>query len=195
MASSSPSLILASASPRRLDLLRAAGLDPKVIPADIDETPRKDERPRELTLRLARAKAEAVAAKNRHAFVIGADSVVAAGRRIIGTPKDAGEAEKFLRLLSGRRHTVITGVAVAAPAGKVLTRAVATKVAWKRMSEAEVMRLLSGGEWKDKAGGYALQGGAGAFIKGINGSVSNVIGLPLYETLSLLAGLGFPLYP
>jgi nucleoside triphosphate pyrophosphatase len=195
LAPSRPPLILASASPRRLELLRRAGLDPIVSPAAIDETPRTHERPRPLALRLARGKAEKVAKQHKGAFVLAADSVVAVGRRILGTPRDAAEAEKFFRLLSGRRHTVITAVALGIPSGKILARAVQTKVAFKRMTGPEISRLLASGEWKDKAGGYALQGAAAAYITSINGSVSNVIGLPLYETLSLLEGAGFLLKP
>lgn len=193
MTSLSPLLVLASASPRRRDLLSSVGLKFEIAPASVDETPIKNEQPRALTLRLARAKAETMADLKSDAYVIGADTVVAVGRRILGTPRDKEEFKKFLKLLSGRRHTVITAVVLITPEKKKFSRTVATRVMWKRMTDIEKSWLLSGSEWQDKAGGYALQGAAGAFIKSINGSVSNVMGLPLYETLSLLEGAGFPL--
>lgn len=194
MTPSRPLLVLASASPRRRDLLCSAGLKPEILPAAVDETPNANESARVLTLRLARSKAETVATQKRGTFVMGADTVVAVGRRILGTPRDREQFKSFLKLLSGRRHAVTTTVVVIAPEKKVYTRTVVTRVTWKRMTDAEMAWLVSGTEWQDKAGGYALQGAAGAFIKSINGSVSNVMGLPLYETLSLLQGAGFPLH-
>jgi septum formation protein len=186
-------LVLASASPRRHDLLAQIGIRPDAIaPAEVDETPLPRELPRPYALRLARAKAEAAAAGDPDAFVLAADTVVAAGRRILGKPRDAEEAERFLRLLSGRRHRVITAVALAR-GGSTRVRAVETAVRFKRLSDAEIRGYLSSGEWQGKAGGYAIQGRAAAFVPWIGGSYSNVVGLPLTETLGLLHGAGLPL--
>jgi len=186
-----PRLILASASPRRLDLLAQVGLAPAAIrPADIDETPLAHETPRACALRLAAAKAAGAAPGE---VVLAADTVVALGRRMLGKPADAGEAAAFLRLLSGRRHRVITAVAVATPA-RTAARAVETAVRLKRLSEEEIGSYVASGEWQGKAGGYAIQGRAAAFVPWINGSYSAVVGLPLTETLGLLqaAGLRLP---
>jgi septum formation protein len=189
-----PRLVLASASPRRRDLLAQIGLAPDAVaPADIDETPLRGELPRPHALRLARAKAAAAAAAagDPAAFVLAADTVVAAGRRILGKPADAAEAARFLALLSGRRHRVVTAVALH-HAGRITERAVETAVKFKRLSEAEIAAYLASGEWRDKAGGYAIQGRAAAFVPWIGGSYSNVVGLPLTETLALLRGAGYP---
>jgi septum formation protein len=188
-----PRLVLASASPRRRDLLAQIGLAPDTVaPADIDETPLRGELPRPHALRLARAKAAAAAtAGDPAAFVLAADTVVAAGRRILGKPADAAEAARFLALLSGRRHRVVTAVALH-HAGRITERAVETAVKFKRLSEAEIAAYLASGEWRDKAGGYAIQGRAAAFVPWIGGSYSNVVGLPLTETLALLRGAGYP---
>ncbi|MGH7090781.1 MAG: Maf family protein [Stellaceae bacterium] len=185
-------LVLASASPRRLELLHQIALPPDLVDAaSLDETPLPRELPRALALRLATAKAELVAARHAGEFVLGADTAVACGRRILGKPADAAEAGRFLALLSGRRHRVFGGVALATPAGRVLTRRVETVVAFKRLSAAEIEDYLAAGEWRGKAGGYAIQGRAARFVRFIGGSYSNVVGLPLYETAQLLAGSGY----
>lgn len=188
----SSKLILASASPRRLDLLRQVAIEPDdIIPAEIDETPLTGELPRSLAGRLAQAKAGAVAALHRDAFVLGADTVVACGRRILEKPDDEQEARRFLALLSGRRHRVIGGVSVIAPNGEERSRIVTTVVTFKRLAATEIDAYMNSGEWQGKAGAYAIQGRAAAFVKSCNGSYPNVVGLPLFETLSLLAGLGY----
>ncbi len=185
-------LVLASASPRRLALLRQVGIEPTAVaPTDIDETPRRGELPLKLAARLAEAKAAAAACHHRDVFVLGADTVVAVGRRILPKPADAGAAAHCLALLSGRRHRVFGGIAVARPgAAEIAVRVVTTAVQFKRLSKAEVADYLASGEWQDKAGGYAIQGRAAAFIQRINGSPSNVIGLALAETVAMLRGLG-----
>lgn len=181
-------LVLASASPRRLALLAQIGITPdEVIAAGIDETPLPKETPRNLALRLAREKAEAVKANG--AIVLAADTVVAVGRRVLPKAETEAEARECLRLLSGRSHRVYTGVAVKAPNGDVRERLVETRVAFKVLSVAEVERYIASGEWHGKAGGYAAQGLAGRFITSIIGSYPSVIGLPLYETASLLEGV------
>lgn len=186
------SLILASQSPRRLELLAQIGLAPDaVVPADIDETPKKGESATAVAKRLALEKATRVHQDNKGAFVLAADTVVAVGRRQLGKAEDAGEAERFLRLLSGRRHRVVGGVALIAPGGTVCTRLVSTAVQFKRLSDDEVRAYVLTGEWQGKAGAYAVQGYGGAFVKKIVGSYSNVVGLPLAEVATLLAGAGF----
>ena len=188
---SRPELVLASASPRRIELLALIGITPdRIDPADIDETPLKDETPSRLAVRLARTKAQAVAARAPDAVVLAADTVVAVGRRLLEKPADAAEAEKFLRLLSGRNHRVFTGVAVAT-GETVRHRVVDTRVAIKRLSDAEIADYVAGGDWKGKAGGYGIQGPAAAFVLRIIGSHPAVMGLPLPETVNLLAGAGW----
>jgi len=192
-------LVLASASPRRLALLAQIGITPdEVIETDIDETPLKGETPRNLALRLARAKAETV--KVDDAIVLAADTVVAVGRRVLPKAETEAEARACLKLLSGRSHRVYTGVAVrtagfqpASDGGRqeagepqVRTRLVETRVAFKVLSSAEVETYIASGEWRGKAGGYAAQGLAGRYITSIIGSYSSVIGLPLYETANLI---------
>jgi septum formation protein len=185
-------LILASASPRRRDLLAQIGLEPDdIIPAEIDEAPMPGEQPGPLSKRLSRAKGEAVAANNRDAWILSADTVVGLGRRILGKPEDESEARRFLGLLSGRRHRVYGGITVVAPGKSSVTRLVTTAVTFKRLENAEIDRYISSGEWRGKAGGYAIQGAAGVFVRSLNGSYFNVVGLPLYETQSLLQGSGF----
>ena len=186
-------LVLASASPRRLDLLRQIGIEPDTVaPAEIDETPRPRELPADYAKRMARAKAAAVAPSHLDAFLLAADTVVAVGRRILPKPADAGEAQRWLTLLSGRRHRVLGGLVVIAPGGRLAERLVTTMVTVKRLHPDEIDAYLAGGEWRGKAGGYAIQGRAAAFIPGINGSYANVVGLPLAETAALLSGLGYP---
>lgn len=184
-------LVLASASPRRLDLLRQVGIEPDLVdPSDIDETPAPKETPRLLALRLAREKAAAAAARHPGAFVIAADTVVAVGRRVLPKAETEAQARACLALLSGRNHRVQTAVAVQAPDGRMASRLVETKVQVKRLTEAEIAAYLASDEWRGKAGGYAVQGRAAGFILGLQGSYSAVVGLPLYETLRLLEGLG-----
>jgi len=185
-------LILASASPRRLELLAQVGIEPDlVVPADIDETPHPRERPRNLAERLAVGKAEAVAASYPDDIVLAADTVVALGLRMLEKPADAAEARKFLEMLSGRRHRVIGGVAVVAHGGKPAVKSITTQVRFRRLTGDEIAAYLDTGEWEGKAGGYAIQGAAAAFIPWINGSYTNVVGLPVSETLGMLRGLGY----
>ena len=187
-------LVLASASPRRLDLLKQIGIMPDTVDAaELDETPLADETPRRLALRLANAKAMEVAARYPGAFVIAADTVVAVGRRIMPKAADAAQVRDCLKLLSGRAHRVFTGVAVAAPDGRTASRLVESRVHFKRLSQAEVDAYLACGEGVGKAGGYAVQGRAAAMVISLQGSYSGVVGLPLYETSSLLTGLGMSL--
>lgn len=185
-------LVLASASPRRLELLAQVGIVPYAVsPADIDETPQRAELPGPLARRLAVAKAAVAAARHPGEWILAADTVVGIGRRILGKPEDASAARAFLRALSGRRHRVYGGVCAVTPEGRSVSRLVTTQVTFKRLEEAEIDRYLASGEWQGKAGGYAIQGRAGALVPAIGGSYSNVVGLPLYETMSLLQGLGF----
>ena len=187
-----PILVLASASPRRLELLRQIDIAPdRVDPAEIDETPLKDDLPAKHVARLARAKAEAVRARHEGDFILAADTVVACGRRILGKPEDEAVARRFLALLSGRRHRVYGGAVAVAPDGRIASRLVVSQVGFKRLSESEIAAYLATGEWRGKAGGYAIQGCAAAFIPWLAGSYSNVVGLPLFETAQLLAGRGY----
>jgi len=187
-------LILASSSQRRLDLLRQVGIQPdRIEPPDIDETATPGELPRPHAVRLAAAKAEAVATVvgPDAGHVLAADTVVACGRRILPKAETESEARRCLRLLSGRRHRVLGAVCVLAPGGRRAARLVTTVVAFKRLTDREIDAYLAGGEWSGKAGGYAIQGRAAAFVPAINGSYPNVVGLPLVETLALLGGLGW----
>jgi septum formation protein len=189
-----PPLILASSSPRRLALLRQIGIEPDAIERpEIDETPRPRELPRAYAGRIAAGKTEAVAGRDPAAarFVLGADTVVACGRRILPKATDAASAERCLKLLSGRRHRVYTGVAVAAPGGRQAARVVLTAVRFRRLAAEDLAAYLASGEWQGKAGGYAIQGRAEGFTLAINGSWSNVVGLPLAVTIDLLRGLGW----
>ena len=187
-------LILGSASPRRRDLLAQLGLTPDAVtPPDIDETPRKGELPRPYCTRLAREKAAAVPGAGPEDVVLCADTTVALGRRILGKPADAGEAAAFLTALGGRRHQVITAVAVRR-GDRVWSRESVSAVRMKRLSDAELNSYLDSGEWTGKAGGYAIQGRAGAFIPWIAGSFTGIVGLPLAETAALLAAAGYPPY-
>jgi len=188
-----PRLVLASASPRRLLLLAQIGLAPDLIlPAEIDETPLAGETARLLALRLARAKAAAVATIHPDAFVLAADTVVAVGRRLLGKPEDAADAGRMLALLSGRAHRVLTAVAAVAPGGRAGARLSETRIRFKRITPGEIAAYLASGEWEGKAGAYGVQGRAGAFVMTLNGSYTGVVGLPLYETRALLTGLGWP---
>ncbi len=184
--------VLASASPRRRELLAQVGMTPDLIdPAEIDETPRADELPRPYAERMAREKADHVAARQPLAFVLAADTVVAVGRRILGKAGSPEEARRFLTLLSGRRHRVMTGVSGRDGAsGRSWDRLVETHVTFKRLSEAEIQAYLESGEWQGKAGAYAIQGLGAAFVPSINGSYPNVVGLPFVETLGILEAAG-----
>lgn len=186
------SLVLASASPRRVELLRQIGIVPDVVaPADVEERPRAKERPPDHARRLAEAKADQIAPQHEGSFVLAADTVVALGRRILPKPADAAAARRSLALLSGRRHRVLGAVVLVGPDGARARRLVTTAVRFKRLAESEIEAYLDSGEWQDKAGGYAIQGRAAAFVPAINGSYSNVVGLPLAETAALLHGLGY----
>ncbi|WP_324805707.1 Maf family nucleotide pyrophosphatase [Sphingomonas sp. LY29] len=187
-------LVLASASPRRLDLLARIGVTPDLIdPADIDESVPKGELPRIHAERLASEKAAAVAARHPDDLVLAADTVVAVGRRILPKVEDEATLRQCMALLSGRRHRVLTGVALAAPGKPIRTRLVETMVAMKRLSEAEIDFYAGHGEWRGKAGGYALQGYGEVYVRHLAGSYSNVVGLPLAETRTLLKSSGYPL--
>jgi len=185
-------LVLASASPRRLALLRQVGIEPDIVaPTEIDETTTPGESPTATARRLAEAKATAAASAHPDAYVLGADTVVACGRRQLPKPDDEATARACLALLSGRRHRVHTGVAVHPPKDAIRSRVASTTVTFKRLGADELRAYLRGGEWQGKAGGYAIQGAAAALIRSISGSYSNVVGLPLFETMALLSGLGY----
>ena len=187
-----PILILASASPRRRDLIARLGLEPaRIVAADIDETPDKAEVPRAYAVRMARQKALAGADPTAH--VLAGDTVVACGRRILPKAEDEATARHCLELLSGRRHTVLSAVALLAPDGSIRERLSETKVRFKSLSYQEIADYIASGEWHGKAGGYAIQGRAEGLIAWIGGSHSGVVGLPLFETRALLKAAGFPL--
>lgn len=184
-------LVLASASPRRLELLAQIGVEPDdVIPSDIDETAGHSEPPRALALRLAREKA--LACPTKGAYILSADTVVAMGRRMLPKTETRAEALSCLELLSGRAHRVITGVAVRSPTGEMVARTVMTRVVFKRLDAQDITTYLDSKEWNGKAGGYGIQGLAGAYVRSMNGSYSSVVGLPLFETRNILIGAGYP---
>jgi septum formation protein len=197
-----PRLVLASASARRLQLLAQVAIEPdKLLPAEIDEVPLRKELPRAYARRMAQTKAEVA----RHhadrfpelsggAYILAADTVVAVGRRILPKPALTDEAATCLRLLSGRGHRVYSGICLITPRGRKRTRIVETRMRFKRLSREEIDTYLASGEWEGKAGGYAIQGRAGAFVARLVGSYTNVVGLPLYETMALLMGEGYPAY-
>jgi septum formation protein len=188
-----PRLVLASASPRRLELLRQIGIEPDAVdPADIDESVLKDELPPAHARRLALAKARAVRERDPKSFILAADTVVACGRRILPKAEDRETARRCLALLSGRRHRVLGAIVVLAPDGRRADRLVRTIVSFQRLPERRISAYLDSGEWMGKAGGYAIQGRAAAFVSALNGSYSNVVGLPLHESAQLLSGLGYP---
>ncbi len=196
-----PELILASASPRRLALLNQVGIEPEhLVPAHVDETPEKGELPRKLAQRLADQKALTAQHKARqtgiadNSLVLAADTVVAVGRRILPKAEMMEEASECLRLLSGRAHRVYTAISMLTPSGAARRRLVETRIRFKRLSNREIESYLASAEWRDKAGGYAIQGIAGAFVIKIVGSYSAVVGLPLHETVALLAGEGYPVH-
>lgn len=194
-----PRLVLASGSPRRLSLLGQIGVDPDVVrPATIDESPQRGELPRTLARRLARTKCEMVlrqtdkAEEVEGAYVLAADTVVAVGRRILPKAEVMEDAANCLRVLSGRNHRVYTAICLSTPKREIRARLVDTRVRFKRLSRDEIDSYLASGEWRDKAGGYAIQGIAGAFVVKLIGSYTSVVGLPLYETMRLLDGANYP---
>jgi septum formation protein len=196
-----PKLVLASGSPRRLSLLNQAGIEPDSLqPTEIDEIPVKGELPRALANRLAREKAQAALAsvkiddELRGSYVLAADTVVAVGRRVMPKADMLDEAAACLRMLSGRNHRVYTGICLVTPKEAFRQRLVETRVRFKRLSNDDLEAYLASGEWRGKAGGYAIQGLAGTFVVKLVGSYTNVVGLPLYETMSLLGGEGFPVH-
>ena len=190
-----PKLILASASPRRIDLLGQIGITAdSIAPANIDETPLPKELPRQLAIRLARAKAEKVLSEHQGSFILAADTVVACGRRVLPKTINRDEAEFCLSLLAGRSHRVIGGIALISPNLKCFTRIVETSVTFKRLDQREHNSYIASEEWHGKAGGYAIQGLAAGFVRRINGSYSNVVGLPLFETTQLLQGAGYRVF-
>jgi septum formation protein len=185
--------ILGSGSPRRRELLAQLGITPDaILPPDIDEDPRRGELPAPYCARLAREKVAAVVA-GPDDLILCADTTVALGRRVLGKPRDAGEAAQFLTMLGGRRHSVITAIAVRR-GDRVWTRETISAVKMKRLSDAELNAYLASGEWQGKAGGYAIQGIAGAFIPWISGSFTGIVGLPLAETAALLQAAGWPVW-
>ncbi len=185
-------LVLASGSPRRLELLRQIGIEPDLIdPPHIDEAPRRAEAPQAYAARMAREKLAAIVSRHPGAWVLAADTVVACGRRILPKAETEAEARSCLNLLGGRRHRVLGGIALAAPDGRVAERLAVTSVAMKRLTEADIAGYLASGDWHGKAGGYAIQGRAAAFIPWINGAYSNVVGLSLSDVAGMLAGLGW----
>lgn len=187
-------LILASASPRRLALLGQIGATPDlVVSADIDETPLRDELPRDYVARIASAKAAHVAKDHGNAFVLAGDTAVACGRRILPKAENENQARDCLQLLSGRRHQVLTGIALHTPGRALLMRTVMSVVKFKRLSDEDVAMYLASDEWRGKAGGYAIQGLAAMFVSGLRGSYSNVVGLPLYDVAQMLQGAGLTL--
>lgn len=196
-----PKLILASGSPRRLHLLDQVGISPDALrPASIDETPGANEAPRGLVVRLAQSKAEVARDQIANddvladAHVLAADTIVAVGRRILIKPESVDEAVTSLQLLSGRSHRVLTAVHLITPSDKVRRRVIETKVRFKRLSIEEIDSYIASREWRDKAGGYAIQGLAGAFVRKINGSYTNVVGLPVSDVVQMLVGEGFPVF-
>jgi septum formation protein len=187
--------VLASASPRRLDLLRQIGITPdEVRRTDVDETPLAGELPRALAARLAALKAQSALRPDADEIVLAADTVVACGRRVLPKAETEAQARACFALLSGRRHRVLTGIAVAHKGHVLPTRLVETRVAFKVMSEPEIAAYIACGEWRGKAGAYAIQGVAARFVRWIEGSYSNIVGLPLYETACLLEGAGYPVF-
>ncbi|MHA1523742.1 MAG: Maf family nucleotide pyrophosphatase [Alphaproteobacteria bacterium] len=201
MSASRPKLVLASASPRRLALLEQVGVIPdQLCPVDLDESPKPRELPRTLARRLARAKAVEALERYRDdpqirgALILAADTVVAQGRRVIGKAENLEEAANALRLLSGRSHRVFTGICLITANRKERVRVVETRVRFKRLSREETESYLASGEWRGCAGGYAIQGRAGAFVVNLQGSYTGVVGLALHETVNLLAGDGYPVH-
>ncbi|MDR2007513.1 MAG: Maf family protein [Alphaproteobacteria bacterium] len=188
-------LVLASSSPRRLELLQKIGIVPDVVmAADIDETPLKGEKPYEYVKRVAQEKAAVVQKNYQDSYIISADTSVVRGATILGKPIDRAQAESFLKLLSGRKHNVLTAFSVAAPNRKIITKVAKTAITLKRLSQQEINWYLDSNEWQGKSGGYGIQGPFEVFVKQINGSVSNVVGLPLFNVYNTLLGLGYKMH-
>lgn len=185
-------LTLASASSRRVDLLRQINVSPdKIVPADIDETPHKGEKPKDLALRLSQGKAKAVFEPNSDHYILAADTVVACGQNILDKAENEEQARQYLKKLSGRRHHVHGGITIIAPDGQSFSRHCDTLVQFKPLSPSDIESYIQSGEWEGKAGGYAIQGFAGSFVKYMAGSYSNVVGLSLYDTMKLMERSGF----
>ncbi len=185
-------LILASSSPRRRELLASIGLIPhKIISPEVDETPLKGENIRDYVKRIAHLKAHTVHLQTPEAYVLGADTIVETGRKIIGKPEDEAGARRTLEKLSGRRHRVYTGICVVSPKGQEVCRIVMTRVSFKRLTAEDIDDYIASGEWEGKAGAYGIQGKAAKFVTFISGSYTNIVGLPAYETDCLLKGVGF----
>lgn len=186
------SLVLASASPRRLELLRQIGVIPnETVPPAIDETPAPGEGPSAFAQRMAMEKCQNVRGSYSDSWVLAADTVVSVGRRILGKAADEDQARTYLELLSGRRHSVIGAIAVGAPGSEIRSRLIKTAVSFKQLHNSEITGYLQSGEWQDKAGAYAIQGRAAVFVRQLNGSYSNVVGLSLFEVWNLLSGTGW----
>ena len=185
-------LILASSSPQRKKLLETIGITPDdIVPANIDETPKRNEKPKDFALRISKEKALSVAKNNLNSFILSGDTIVAAGRRIIGKPSSKNEAEKILKLLSGRRHRVLSAFTLIKPDGSEITKVVVSRVKFSRLSDKEINEYLDTNEWQGKAGGYAIQGRASAFVPWINGSYTGVMGFPLNEIKNVLESSGW----
>ena len=194
MSKEKPQLVLASASPRRLELLAQINITPDaVIPADINEDPHAGELPRLYAQRMAREKLAAIIPQTTDAFCLAADTVVACGRRILGKPQDAKEARQFLTLLGGRRHRVLTSIAIKSPNGQIVERISTSHVKLNRLDDAAMTAYIDSGEWQGKAGGYGIQGMAAQHVAWIEGSYTGIVGLPLFETAQVLRGMGYPL--
>lgn len=194
MCNKKPQLVLASASPRRLELLAQINIIPDaVMPADINEDPHPAELPRLYAERMAREKLAAIIPQAKDSFCLAADTVVACGRRILGKPQDAEEARQFLTLLGGRRHRVLTSIAVKSPQGQIVERISTSHVKLNRLDDAALEAYIKSGEWQGKAGGYGIQGLAAQHVAWIEGSYTGIVGLPLFETAQVLRGLGWPL--
>ena len=192
IANCTPTLLLASASSRRLDLLRQISIEPNEVYApDIDETPLKSEKPKALAERLSQGKAKAAKDKFPDFYILAADTVVACGQNILDKAENAEQAEKYITKLSGRRHRVYGGIALITPQGRLFQRVSETQVQFKPLTNKEIQSYIDLGEWEGKAGGYAIQGFAGSFVKRISGSYSNVVGLSLYDTMKILQSGGF----
>ena len=184
--------ILASSSPQRKKLLETIGITPDdIVPANIDETPKKNEKPKDFALRMSKEKALSVAKNNLNSFILSGDTIVAAGRRIIGKPSSKNEAEKILKLLSGRRHRVLSAFTLIKPDCSEITKVVVSRVKFSRLSDKEINEYLGTNEWQGKAGGYAIQGRASAFVPWISGSYTGVMGFPMNEIKNVLESSGW----
>ena len=184
--------ILASSSPQRKKLLETIGITPDdIVPANIDETPKKNEKPKDFALRMSKEKALSVAKNNLNSFILSGDTIVAAGRRIIGKPSSKDEAKKILKLLSGRRHRVLSAFTLIKPDCSEITKVVVSRVKFARLSDKDINEYLDTNEWQGKAGGYAIQGRASAFVPWISGSYTGVMGFPMNEIKNVLESSGW----